>query len=246
MKKEELVKYAREYIIEQISEGFSFQEIKEKLLETGYDEEIIKEALIDKENEEINALKSEIRKLRIERAHLEKDVKKCKEEKPHSNVFLITVILITCCIIAFSFGYIFKDVLNKDSFGDYVGEKFGNNGEIGVEGGGISGNGDSEIIGSGNGDEDIIDSGDDFLLNDFGDDTNQSSNETVVINTGTADCVYLVCNAANSNLPCNCGNVLADVNNPWCCAISNEVFANVQNENCIFCGGSLTPPGSFV
>jgi len=239
MKKEELVKYAREYIIEQVSEGFSFQEIKEKLLEVGYDEEIIKEALVNKESEEINELKNEIRKLRVKNAHLKKDFENCKEEKPHNNIFLIVFILIICCIVAFSFGYIFKDVLKKETVSEYMSDKFGDNVGVGSDediGINETGNGINLSVGT-----------DNLLVEGFSEDindTNENSNESISENIGLGDCVYLSCNAPNNVLPCKCGNVLADVNNPWCCASGNEIFNNLQNENCIFCGGFPTPPGS--
>ena len=49
---------------------------------------------------------------------------------------------------------------------------------------------------------------------------------------------------SNPVIPCWCGSVLADLENPWCCLSTNDVYSSIDQEGCIFCGGEPSLPGN--
>ncbi|MFH1210091.1 MAG: hypothetical protein V1663_04860 [archaeon] len=265
MKKEELVSYAREYIVEQLSNGFSLQDIKKKLIEFGYTQDVIEEALNYKEGQRINELNDDIRKLRIDNSYLKRDIDKLKNEKSGINLLLVIFLLLVFTSAAFSFGFMFKNILNKD----YVGLRMCNDtnnisdGFIDTYGyinNNLNDNGNNESnLSTG----DIINENSNLnneplstcsSLNGYNCNYNEICNgNTFESSEGNCcsvqcemmQCIYFGCNSPNMILPCKCGNSIADFDNLWCCASSNLVFSGFQNENCIFCGGLLLPPGSF-
>jgi len=268
MKKEELVNYARQYIVEQLSNGFSLQDIKKRLMEFGYTDDVIKEALNYKEEEKIKELNDNIKQLRIENSYLKRDFNKLKEEKSGTSILLIIFLVILFSTAAFSFGFMFKDILKRDYIASNMYSNCSNINNLGTSNYGSNSNQNSnqynengEIIlnDQGNSQGSSQDNLDNNLnscssLNGYLCDVNEICNGNLLnslednccsIQCEIIQCIFYGCNSINNILPCKCGTLIANFDNPWCCASSNLVFSGFQNENCIFCGGLLPPINGF-
>ena len=94
----------------------------------------------------------------------------------------------------------------------------------------------------------------DATLNISGGDYNITSDNNLTNLTGNfvnggnitySSCYNTGCTMSNPVIPCWCGSTLADLENPWCCLATNDIYSTIDQEGCLFCGGPPSSPPPF-